>query len=77
LKKVGSFTFFLLFLLIKLFFLNEKFGYQERMDKEWGLTDCISFVVMKERKITEAFTSDRHFEQAGFTNLLQIRKPRA
>lgn len=46
--------------------------YQERMDKEWGLTDCISFTVMKDRKIAEAFTSDHHFEQAGFTNLLQI-----
>ena len=50
--------------------------YQGRMDKEWGLTDCISFVVMKERNITEAFTSDHHFEQAGFTNLLQIKKLR-
>jgi predicted nucleic acid-binding protein len=38
----------------------------ERPDKEWSLTDCISFVVMEERGITEALTSDRHFEQAGF-----------
>jgi predicted nucleic acid-binding protein len=38
----------------------------ERLDKKWSLTDCISFVVMEERGITEALTSDHHFEQAGF-----------
>ena len=40
-------------------------------DKEWPLTDCVSFVVMKERGITEALTGDRHFEQAGFVALLK------
>jgi hypothetical protein len=44
--------------------------YSSRMDKEWGLTDCISFVVMKERKMTDALTTDHHFEQAGFTVLI-------
>ena len=44
--------------------------YSSRMDKEWGLTDCISFVVMKERKLTDALTTDHHFEQAGFKSLL-------
>lgn len=44
--------------------------YQQRPDKEWGLTDCISFVVMQEQGIDEAFTSDHHFTQAGFTILL-------
>ena len=44
--------------------------YGQRPDKEWGLTDCISFVIMQERGITEAFTSDHHFTQAGFTVLL-------
>lgn len=44
--------------------------YESRGDKDWGLTDCISFVVMYNRGITEAFTSDRHFEQAGFTRLM-------
>jgi predicted nucleic acid-binding protein len=38
--------------------------------KDWSLTDCISFVVMEERGVTEALTSDRHFEQAGFASLL-------
>jgi len=44
--------------------------YRSRPDKEWSLTDCISFVVMKERGIKEALTGDHHFEQAGFTALL-------
>lgn len=44
--------------------------YKQREDKDWGLTDCISFVVMRQEKLTQAFTSDRHFEQAGFLNLL-------
>jgi hypothetical protein len=39
-------------------------------DKAWGLVDCVSFLVMKDRGIVEAFTSDVHFEQAGFTRLL-------
>ena len=43
----------------------------DRPDKEWSLTDCISFVVMGERSLTEALTSDHHFEQAGFTALLK------
>jgi uncharacterized protein len=44
--------------------------YVTRPDKEWSLTDCISFVVMEEHGITEALTSDGDFEQAGFTVLL-------
>jgi predicted nucleic acid-binding protein/antitoxin (DNA-binding transcriptional repressor) of toxin-antitoxin stability system len=35
-------------------------------DKAFSFTDCTSFVVMKERKLRTALTSDRHFEQAGF-----------
>lgn len=42
-----------------------------RPDKQWSLTDCISFVVMEERGLTEALTTDHHFEQAGFTALLK------
>jgi len=44
--------------------------YRCHQDKTWGLVDCASFLVMQDRGITEAFTSDRHFEQAGFTCLL-------
>jgi len=45
--------------------------YQDRRDKEWGLTDCISFVVMRERGITDALTTDEHFDQSGFRALLR------
>ncbi|MEH2240090.1 type II toxin-antitoxin system VapC family toxin [Nostoc sp.] len=44
--------------------------YSQRLDKSWGLTDCTTFVVMLSEQITQAFTSDRHFEQAGFVKLL-------
>jgi len=44
--------------------------YSERPDKEWGLTDCVSFVVMQARSITDALTTDDHFRQAGFRVLL-------
>jgi len=45
--------------------------YVRRTDKDWSLTDCISFVVMQKRGIREALTADHHFEQAGFTILLK------
>jgi hypothetical protein len=44
--------------------------YSARPDKEWSLTDCVSFVVMKERCIEEALAADQHFTQAGFRALL-------
>lgn len=43
--------------------------YAERPDKDWSMTDCVSFEVMREQGITEALTADRHFEQAGFVAL--------
>ena len=45
--------------------------YVRRPDKAWSLTDCISFVVMREHGMNEALTGDRHFEQAGFIALLK------
>ena len=45
--------------------------YGTRPDKDWSLTDCIAFVVMRERGITAALTGDHHFEQAGFVALLK------
>jgi len=45
--------------------------YANRADKEWSLTDCISFVVMQREGIAEALTGDHHFEQAGFVALLK------
>jgi len=43
---------------------------QQRLDKTWTLCDAVSFLLMQERGITEALTTDVHFEQAGFTRLL-------
>jgi predicted nucleic acid-binding protein len=45
--------------------------YAERADKGWSLTDCVSFLVMRDKGLTEALTADRHFEQAGFVTLLK------
>ena len=44
--------------------------YSNRLDKDWGVIDCVSFVIMQERNLAEALTSDHHFEQAGFKILL-------
>jgi uncharacterized protein len=44
--------------------------FRNRPDKDWGVIDCISFVVMTERGIGSAMTGDHHFEQAGFIKLL-------
>ena len=49
--------------------------HEERGDKEWSLTDCISFQVMQRRGITRALTHDHHFEQAGFEVLLRRDPP--
>jgi predicted nucleic acid-binding protein len=46
-----------------------------RDDKEWGLTDCISFVVMRDRGVSDAVTGDRHFQQAGFRALMLHPEP--
>jgi uncharacterized protein len=45
--------------------------YAQRPDKEWSLVDCISFNIMRKRRIAEALSADHHFEQAGFQVLLK------
>ena len=45
--------------------------FRNRRDKDWSLTDCISFAVMSRHGITDALTGDKHFEQAGFRALLK------
>jgi uncharacterized protein len=45
--------------------------FRERTDKEWSLTDCISFVIMGDERLSLALTYDQHFEQAGFTALMR------
>ncbi len=46
--------------------------YRSYSDKEWGLVDCISFVVMRRAGVTQALTFDRHFAQAGFQVLMRM-----
>ncbi|MGC9444777.1 MAG: type II toxin-antitoxin system VapC family toxin [Candidatus Methanospirareceae archaeon] len=45
--------------------------YEQRSDKAWSLTDCISIVVMQEQGLTDVLTNDKHFQQAGFRTLLR------
>lgn len=45
--------------------------YQDMTDKSWSLTDCASFLIMEEERLTAALTHDRHFSQAGFQMLLR------
>jgi|SRR5437868_14541387 len=45
--------------------------FAKRPDKEWSLVDCISMVIMKQRRLKEALTTDHHFVQAGFRALLR------
>lgn len=51
-------------------FLDGLNRYQNRHDKKWGLIDCMNFEVMEAAGLKDAFTADRHFEQAGFHCLL-------
>lgn len=45
--------------------------FRQRRDKEWGLVDCVSFVVMQDYRLQETLTTDEHFEQAGFRALMR------
>lgn len=66
---------------VEIVFVDEKLWasgwdlYENRPDKEWSLTDCISIVIMQEQGLREALTNDKHFEQAGFNAILQKKKP--
>jgi predicted nucleic acid-binding protein len=44
--------------------------YIARPDKDWSITDCLSFVVMRERNVAAALTADHHFDQAGLRVLM-------
>ena len=62
---------------LKLIWVNEDLHQQafallqKRLDKNYSLCDAVSFVVMSERGIIEALTTDKHFEQEGFIKLLE------
>jgi uncharacterized protein len=49
--------------------------YRTRPDKDWSLTDCLSFVVMERRHLTEALTTDGHFEQVGLKVMMLVQPP--
>ena len=49
---------------VQAFFL--KYG-----DQAWSFTDCFSFRIMKELRLRDALTKDRHFQDAGFVVLLK------
>ena len=44
---------------------------EQRKDKTYSLCDAVSFIIMRERGITDALTTDKHFEQEGFVRLLK------
>lgn len=44
--------------------------FRQRHDKEWGMTDCVSMIVARDRAAREVFSTDHHFQQAGFQILL-------
>jgi len=44
--------------------------FRRHADHHYSFTDCTSFVIMRELRISEALTTDRHFPEAGFRNLL-------
>jgi uncharacterized protein len=44
----------------------------KRQDKAYSLCDAVSFVLMHQRGITAALTTDYHFEQEGFSRLLKL-----
>jgi predicted nucleic acid-binding protein len=45
--------------------------YQQMVDKDWSLTDCLSFAIMRREQITDVLTADVHFVQAGFRALMR------
>ncbi|MEA3211735.1 MAG: uncharacterized protein QOE70_4792 [Chthoniobacter sp.] len=53
-------------------FATAKAFFRKHADHGYSFTDCTSFVVMRELKITDALTTDHHFTEAGFRPLLPV-----
>lgn len=51
-------------------FLKTRSFFLKHTDKSWSFTDCFSFIVMKELRLTKTLTKDDHFREAGFVPLL-------
>lgn len=47
--------------------------YQQRLDRRYSLTDCISMNVMREKSVTKVLTGDHHFAQEGFDVLITAK----
>ena len=48
-------------------FLRSLARYEQRLDKQYSLVDCMSMIIMEDRGIHHVLTNDHHFTQAGFT----------
>ncbi len=53
-------------------FAAAKVFFRKHSDHGYSFTDCTSFVVMRELRLSEALTTDRHFVEAGFRALLPV-----
>jgi uncharacterized protein len=77
-EKVASFSKEILFdSSVEIIWVNESLHYRavnflsERPDKTYSLCDAVSFLVMRDLEITDAMTTDKHFEQEGLVRLLK------
>lgn len=43
--------------------------FKRHSDKKYSYTDCTSFVLMKDMKVTKYLSFDEHFKQAGFSTI--------
>lgn len=55
-------------------FAKAKSLFRKYRDQDFSFTDCTSFTVMRERRIAQALTTDRHFRIAGFEILPARRR---
>jgi hypothetical protein len=51
-------------------FATARAFFRKHLDQGYSFTDCTSFVVMEEMKLSRALTTDEHFRRRGFDALL-------